>query len=836
MKILGLNLCDYKRLYVSRIREVDIDTTSNNTQLIIGSNGSGKSSLMHELFPFPPIKSSFGKIGFKSLNLQHNNAQYRLTYDYTYGHQFFKDSVNLNVSGTNEIQGALIRQHFGITNDVHMILKGALPICSMVPSQRKKVLMGMNPIDISLFITKYQKVHKNVIAYSNNLDMLYARQKQLITQKLPEEQLKKMLEHKLVLENQEKTLLIWMTTVGGELNKYHDCKCSAVNDTMIERVYTVFKSLPRFSAISRSNYEAATVECKTRLDMIMTEIGDLETTVEDTITVLNDYELKKKALLKDENNVEEELSKALLKMKGYTFASDFNGIPEDLVPEAIKLIERVHDTLLSITYIEYCEILNKADLNATYRDMLVTKSEVVEATNQHSQSINRYNELVKTIRDYAIGGDCNRDGCELFSVYQTNNNAKQLELKELSDKITNQKLRLDELVIKYTKVADAYDTQVKLWEHIDRVLVLIKSNRHINFDLSDDYILSRIRESPMLMIDDLNRRIGDSIRFVEFTKLAVEVRRLELANASLASKKQLSMEILDTEIMTNTKRLDLIRKKYESKRMMKNRFESEIVTRNEFSTSKKMAYGLLSEVTQLEVDATTNANHDYLIKLYTILERLLVDVRGELIDLTRISREQELLIARLDVEVNSVIADIKPKYDAAKLVEKSLYDLPIKYTKKFVNNIIETTNYFISEIMTYPMHLIPVGKDEVCDFSFPAIINDDVVTKDISTCSEGQQAIIQLAFNLAMVIELKFNDYPFFSDEQNRSLDATHSRRLTDFLLGLVSKGIVSQLFVTNHEETMIAQLSIDGNIIVLNSENVKLPERYNQNTKIVYF
>jgi len=292
---------------------------------------------------------------------------------------------------------------------------------------------------------------------------------------------------------------------------------------------------------------------------------------------------------------------------------------------------------------------------------------------------------------------------------------------------------------------------------------------------------------------------------------------------------------LDSEINTYSSRLETLRKKHIEKRNMLAYLSSKKQLFDEFNTIRYQVRTMVDTVSQLEIDTQNKASREYLNRLYAILNTLLTDIRSELVDITTISKEQEMLIVRLDTEVNTIIGDLKPKFDNSKIVEKSLYELPIKYTQSFVNNIIETTNYFINEIMTYPLQLIPVDDNDMCDFTFPVLIENEVKVKDISVCSDGQKAIIQLAFNLALIVELKFNQYPIYIDECDRALDTTHKIRLTEFLLKLISSGIVSQMFVVNHDETMINQLADTGNIVVLNGDNLVLPERYNEKTKIVY-
>lgn len=837
MNITNLTLCDFIRLRVSRIKEISIDTSNSDTQLLIGSNGSGKSSIMHEFFPYPPVKSSFGKTGFKSLSLQHSGHNYIITYDPSYGHQFMKDDTNLNISGTYDIQKELIYEHFGITNDIHTILKCSLPICDMVPSQRKKILMNMNPIDISFFLEKYQKVHKDVIAYSNNLDRLYARQKQLEIQRLPEEQYKQMLERRSILENQEKTLLIWMTKVSSELVNFPEVEgISGLDAVMSSTLRALAKEILKYNDIPRDTYKSVLVEYKTRTEILMTDLLDIEKNIEETIITLNDYETKKALINIDGTNVEQELSLLTIHLNSFIFDKDFNAATEEQLPELVKTIDTIKNILVNLSYLEYSTIHDRDTINVMYKKLLDDKASIESLKREMQQLSKRKVELIENIKTYQTGDNCDTNKCELLSIYTKHNTTKQTELSKIDESLTHLQSDHDRRLRDYDQLAIDYSLQLRIWEIIEKVTVAIQRYPSLNYKFTSIYISDRIRQSPIIIIDDLQQYLQQNESYIEYTKLSKKARELEKINASLESKKLLSVEILDKEINSYSERLIILRKRYHEKQELVNILTAKQKHLNDYSEVKDRVKNLADTVELIEKNVIQKSSREYLLRLYNVMNTTLNNIRSELVDITTISKEQEMLIVRLDTEINSIIDELKPKYEQAKHIEKSLYELPIEYTRSFINNIIETTNYFINEIMTYPMYLLPIADGENCDFNFPVLIENEVRTKDISTCSTGQQAVIQLAFNLAIIVELRFNQYPIYSDEANRALDATHSKRLTEFLLKLVSSGIVSQLFVVNHDETMIEQLSHTGNIIVLNGDNLVLPERYNSNVSIVTY
>lgn len=836
MRITQLILRDHNGLRVSRIREIEINI-DDDTQLIIGSNGSGKSSIMHELFPFPQIKSSFGSHGFKKLCFTHDNHDYILIYEVGKGHLFYKDDVNLNISGTNEIQKDLIKEHLGITNEIHTILKCALPICDMLPSQRKKILMNMNPTDVSIFLSKYQKVHRDVVSYGNNLDRLYTRQKKLMTQRIPEQQYLQMIERKAILENQEKILLVWITSVSNELNNLPVINRSLdIPDDLTTKVTKLFKELHRFNNISRTDYDSVVSRYKTQSEIITQEVSKLEGELSNIIRSLNELESKKELLNQGDSDVSEELSTLILKSKAFSFEAGFNALPEDLFKLTETIISQIQEILLQLTYITYSSIESKDSLNEKYRERVELKSTISGYNNELLQLNKQRDEVTSTLRVYKTGANCDSNSCELLASYQNYQDSYNSRLSNIESQIKDIQDKQSVVHEKSNELFEYLELQESLWVYVNKIISLISSNDMLKYFFPNEYIFNRINESPMLLIDDLNDYLNKSSQFHTFIKIQARIQELEILNASLISKKELSIEVITSEINRKTDDMFNLRNTISSKTDQLKELANNLNILYSFKSVRDQAYNLLGITQRLENEMSINASREYLNKLINILSNLLTQIRAELVDITTVSKEQEMLIVRLDSEVDAVIAELKPIYDKAKYVEKSLYELPIKYTKKFVNAIIETTNYFINEIASYPICLEPIGDDVECDFTFPVTIDGNVLVKDISLCSEGQQAIIKFAFNLAMAIELKFNNFPIFCDEQNRSLDTIHNQRLTDFLLGIISNHIIGQLFVVNHDETMLNKLAYTGNIVVLNSDNIILPNKYNENVKITYY
>jgi len=830
MKIVSLVLEYFTKFKVSRIKKLSLKTESD-IQIIIGSNGSGKSSLLHELFPYPPVKTVFNREGYKELALIHGGLEYLLIYTPENGHLFYKDGVNLNKNGTNEIQRELIDEHLGLNNGKHQILKCSLPICSMRPSQRKQALMGLNPIDISLFIDKHKEVRKATTAIGNNLDRLYKRQEELMSQQLPEEKYKELLAVKEKYENQEKLLLMWITKANSIIEQLPD----VTNDTglsdadnVLPTVKSIYNRLSAYTDIDRESFEQRMASLPIQIDMTEKDIVELDNSLSGIVTEIDNYERK----LSNINDSDEDLGKKLATLIEYSekfsFSNTFIPLSEDDITNAPKLIEEINTWLTNITYIDFHRILSKEEYKNLRTKLSEYDDELKSLNMQMSHVVKRARDSKKLIKEYETADDCHPDKCELFNKYNAHVSAKKAEYERLIKERDRYEKKIKALEETYNKLNTVFETQTLVWKHVDHIFNLLSGSISRYINMSE--LVPLIEQAPLSIIAKLNKYVAESESYLNYQKILNKIDELKKDEETRESKMKFSSEVLNIELKKYNAKLEETRKRHTEKVTKLESMLKELKLFDEFAKDKDILEDLLKDIDSFENYKTIEASYEYTLKLLKILNDTLIKLRRELSEVTEISREQESLSTRLDKEVNSVINELREKHIESKAVESALFELPINYTKTFINNVITTTNYFISEIMTYQMALANV--EDTLDFTFPLVV-EGVLVKDISNCSMGQKAVFTLAFNLALVIELKLNDYPIYIDEVDRDLDAAHKEKLSNLITMLVDKEIVSQIFIVGHHKSMLDGFS--GDITVLNGDNVILPAIYNENAEIEY-
>lgn len=160
MRLTRLVLDGYRRLALSGIHHLDWTPTSPY-QMILGTNGSGKSSLMAECSPLPAAANDYLKGGSKRAEWEHDHATYVVTSTFgtTARHSFVRDGVELNEGGTGAIQKELVETHFhGYTKDIHDILTGRSRFTTMSPAERRKYITKMSHSDYTFALAFHDRV------------------------------------------------------------------------------------------------------------------------------------------------------------------------------------------------------------------------------------------------------------------------------------------------------------------------------------------------------------------------------------------------------------------------------------------------------------------------------------------------------------------------------------------------------------------------------------------------------------------------------------------------------------------------------------------------------
>ena len=185
MKILRLKLVNFiginNGLGKSEI-EINFPKESNHITMLLGKNGSGKSTILSQLTPF---KDSFddrktliipGKEGRKEIDILHNNHVYKIIHIYGKTSSSFisEDGIELNESGGVRTFEELIKQKFKLDKEYFKIGKIGSNTTNFIQftTAQRKAYISVFVEEVQKYLDSYDVVSKKVKEQENQIKQI----------------------------------------------------------------------------------------------------------------------------------------------------------------------------------------------------------------------------------------------------------------------------------------------------------------------------------------------------------------------------------------------------------------------------------------------------------------------------------------------------------------------------------------------------------------------------------------------------------------------------------------------------------------------------------------
>ncbi len=268
MLITRLELFRYKRFSLNLDGLFVLEPKHLN--ILTWGNGSGKSSLLSQLSPFPPeFKKDFLEDGYKKIFITFNNGNYVLLTDKS-GHSFIKDNVELNDGKTKRVQLELIEHNFNLSSNILPLLFGSNNFTTLSPLDRKNFLTKISTIDFTYSLNVYSKLLE--IKKENTILLKYLKEELLEKTKLVITK-----EELLNIKKEEQDLKKLQETIYG-------CYYNDIDKTNIEDILNTYENLNReinkYENIEKFNKEEK-LNLENKIKLLQQEENNLEKELND---------------------------------------------------------------------------------------------------------------------------------------------------------------------------------------------------------------------------------------------------------------------------------------------------------------------------------------------------------------------------------------------------------------------------------------------------------------------------------------------------------------------------------------------------------------------------
>lgn len=822
MRYTHISLSGYKRFQLNGIDHFEMVITST-LQVIIGSNGSGKSSLMWELSPLPANKQDFSKTGSKCIKIEHHNRLYVLSSSFSpkEKHSFLVDDIEFNLGGTITVQRELVKEHFGITNEIHELLTDREQFTTMPNTRRKEWFLRLCDTNYDYAIGVYNKFRERHRDVTGALKLTKKTLVQESEKLLQEEELVRIKTETHSLHECLNHLLEYRKPVEADLEELN-----IYQDRLDKNLTTLSKSMLAINEQIQDR-EHSVAEYADQIELANREILTAQTLITRFSDEHNKNEAKIHILEKAEANTIESLEFSLINLTTEGFDSKKNLLTNEIVLDAINALtsfeslrgslQEIFDTIPNNKDGKYSSTA-LAEANEKLTSIKANKSSLLEQLAQFQASL-------KHMEEHKDKPDLLCPNCKhTFSL-----NYNEEKYIALAKRIADIENRLESVVYPELQEYETYVETCYMYGRLYRQYVLLTKaspglNTYWNY-LDDKKIISTDPGSGVHELTkiekDLHLQISINQIFFKASEIQKTIDSLKSVGAADLFTLVKTNESLETDIAYHTEKL-------QDWQYLKDRSTTEFRRHTELKSLKEKIQSIIQEKRTLNKEEIETHRRLVFNNLVRELQSALASREHTLGAAAAQRNIVENLGKRIDEfthEEQALAVLVKQLSPTEGLIAEGLLG--------FIKNFVDQMNALIKRIWTYPFIVqsceVTEGDTIDLDYRFPMLVNNaDLPISDVSKGSTGMQEIVNLAYRLTAMQYLGLQDSALYLDEIGNFFDAEHKRGLIYAIKSLIEQHTFSQIFLISHDYGQYGAL-VNSEYCVINSSNVIVPEKYNK-------
>ncbi len=798
-----LILNGYNRFFLNNITRIDY-TPESQIQLILGSNGSGKSSLLKELNPLSINKHEFKEDGSKQIFWNKDNVDYNIYSDRS-KNSFIANDTELNPGGTKKVQLALIQDKFNLNVRNNNVLLNNSKLTTMSTNERKDWLRQMSTVDYSYGIFLYNEIK---LRLRDSVGFI-----KIINNELAEDT------KLLIKEDELESIKLEISTLKEMIE---DLTSKYTNDnTDMEEIKPNYDEINQFDILIKKGIDKFDRnDILVKLNSI--NIKDIETEIENIQKEIDNIEIVNKTTEEIEY-----LKKSIAEYHIYFENINKHFKDEYNILESLELYENFNNKLPDINS-AIIELSYYDDITVTkdiYKDLVTKKENLFHKLSIKSSNKIRLDSEYKVLMDNFKEENkitCHSCGTEQYFGY---NKESQLDLEK---QISILEKELETIKSEYENILEEvgkYDKKINLIKILKEYYLSINLLTYWNINLQD--VIGAITSTQMNLINNKLSILLDvtkdyKIRNEEYQdlmyKLKVDTEILELQNKHLKVSKDRLLNRLNE--LLEIKRESLSKIVY---------YNSLLKDVDNFILLKDRFLNVLKKYSK-------NKNKSIIKNKNKILKSVINNLKDTLFTLEDKFNNFDRIKSRI-TKNKELIEKYEKNKKLLELTEKALSPnegLIAKSINGFINKFLTEMNAIINSVWSYDITLLPcqISEENDLDYKFRVLIDNNQTVDDVSMLSSSMKDIVDLSFRIIFMKYMHLEHMPLILDEFGITMDDKHRHNVYHVIENTLANNF-SQLFITAHFKSMYGRF-LDSDIVVLDDKNIDLDNiAYNSIIKI---
>lgn len=805
-------------------------TPEKKLQMILGTNGSGKSTILSEMSALAANHSHYQRgVGYKRTVHDHRGHEYECLSDFRGDKNHFmmkKDQKVLYEGHSSEAYQAMVYQEFKLTPEIHAVRIGKKRLSNMSTDERRRWLTNMSPEDYTYAIEYFKRLSET---YRDCKGAVERINKKLVNERknlIDEETLTQLLTEIADLKSQKNDMFRFWRPMEDSVDNVMD-RVRQVDERLEQLTDQSTTSLKVFSN------EQGFTDVQQVLDLIAkcsAEEQHLAIQFTELCDGIEEVRAKIDQMAETDGIDVEDLNREIGEMSRHLIELDLMIITDDWKTNAVEAL-----VAYNVAHSTLADCLNNLEPDPELKY-------IPEAHKVRADRIQVLLSIQPTLKKQSL------ELSEKISIMEHRRDEGHTECPECKHSWFK---GFDEQLYKaLLKDHETVTAKITEWtEEYEKLCEIQTKSSEIMGIVSQINLTARVTTVLDAMWMGLHRD--------RFMRLRPQ-EALEYVRAT-GSQIKLSKERLDV-----IEQLDSLKKTREKVLAAVNDGRQDLMTK---------ATGMEAKLVELQERRAVSTSH--LRRLNEIRKAMenqaqyvtefedLMTRRTDLISKAEIANHHEIvnaIIIQMDADILSRERQIA-QIDQQKAVIKSLEDEVTLLTRKegllrkamdslsptkgliargltgFINHFIAQMNAVVKKVWLYPLELSPIKVTEddklKLDYNFPVIVDGNAGGKDVKESSGAQVEIFDMAFMLASAVNMGMDTMEAFLDEFSIKMDYAHRKEAMKMITDLLLTSNFSQIFMISHYESSYGALS-DADITILCPENIQVPTHILANSKSI--